>query len=72
MGIMCIHDPMANEEEAAHRRAREAFGTAVRERDDLPQYCPGTRIRGGGQQQDVAGRLPRPARRQRAVAARHV
>lgn len=37
---MYIHDPMTDEEEAAHRRAREAFDAAVRERDGLPQTLP--------------------------------
>jgi hypothetical protein len=37
---MYIHNPMTDEEEAAHRRAHQAFDTAVRERDSLPQALP--------------------------------
>ncbi|MFE9250901.1 hypothetical protein [Streptomyces sp. NPDC007088] len=37
---MYIHDPMTDEEEAAYRRAREAFDAAVSDRDGLPHALP--------------------------------
>ncbi|MFC9117912.1 hypothetical protein ACFTWN_31835 [Streptomyces sp. NPDC057092] len=37
---MYIHNPMTEEEEAAHRTASEAFDAAVRQRDGLPQDLP--------------------------------
>ncbi|MEU3877810.1 hypothetical protein [Streptomyces sp. NPDC029704] len=37
---MHIHGPMTDEEEAAYRKAHEAYDAAVRERDELPAALP--------------------------------